>query len=50
MRFSSRSSFFPLIVIFRNSSQSERMRFMYLSKAMNLPTNILLSWMVMRMW
>mmetsp|Transcript_42999 Transcript_42999/g.138175 ORF Transcript_42999/g.138175 Transcript_42999/m.138175 type:complete len:227 (+) Transcript_42999:471-1151(+) len=48
VRFSSRSSFFPLIVTLRNSSVSDRIRFMYLSKAMNLPTNVRESWMVIR--
>ena len=43
VRFSSRSSFLPLTATFRNSSQSHRMRFMYLSNAMNLPTNMRLS-------
>ena len=49
VRFSSRSSFLPFGVILRNSSQSLRMRFMNLSKAMNLPTNMRPSWMVTRM-
>jgi len=44
VRFSSRSSFnFPLGVIFLNSSQSPRIMFMCLSKAMNLPTSVRLS-------
>jgi len=47
-RFSSLSSPFPfpLGTIFLNSSQSPMIRFMCLSKAMNFPIRVLLSWMV----